>query len=228
MRKQQISHVNMQNQVLKHFDDNASIWSGKMPLVKEVNVLRGINTKIKEASETQQKNNTKGYTSQKNDALDSILTRLLELALNVGHYAKEKNDLVLFEAVNFTETTIDDGSETEVENRCKQIAEKAKANITALIAAGYEVVLQEVDDLLADIETAKTLVTTRDVVSGVKVNSTASIPELLTEARKALKNLDGLVKSSRLNNDDFIGTYEALRFIGGNKAKEPVVKPPLV
>jgi hypothetical protein len=124
---------------------------------------------------------------------------------------------------------MDDGTENEIEKRCELIAKHGKTHAKALIAEGYDVVEAEIDQLLIDIAEEQKLVTMRDVESGKQVNTTATIPQLIAASRIILKGIDKQIAGSKINDEAFIGTYKALRYIGGwAKPKNNDEKPPVV
>jgi hypothetical protein len=226
MRKEQANHLTMQDGVIKHFTTQTTVWSAKKPLTKVFNLFKSVNATIHSTSEAQQNNTTMGHTNQKNIAFESILERTHELSLNLADYAIDKNDMVLYNAVNYSESALAEGTEAEIENRCSLIAEKAKLKMTELLADGYDVVDAEVDALIVDINNAKELINERNVVGSTRVTNTATLPDLFKEARKLLKQLDGLVKSSRLNNEEFVNVYFNLRNIRGTGGKSNNDVPP--
>ena len=71
--------------------------------------------------------------------------------------------MVLYNAVNYSESALAEGTEAEIENRCSLIAEKAKLKMTELLADGYDVVDAEVDALIVDINNAKELINERGI-----------------------------------------------------------------
>ena len=229
MNKSQVNHMNMQDSTLEFFDNNNSIWINKKPIANKVNVLKDANQRLHDINDAQQSNITKGHTAQKNDALASIISRCYSLASNVADWAIDTNNLVLLNEVKYSQSAIEEGSENEIEKRCKKIAFHGKTHVAALITEGYDVVEAEIDQLILDIIEEQKLVTTRDVEGGKQVNNTATILELIAQARLALTGLDRLIDGSNITDDSFIGTYKTLRFIGGwHKTKPAAAKPPVV
>lgn len=229
MNKLQINYLNMQDNVLAHLENNESIWVNRKPFAKKVALLKTNNAALHKLNDEQKEKGTVGYTDQKNNALGSIIGRSYKLAANLADWAMDTNNLILLNEVNYSESAMDDGTENEIEKRCERIAKHGKTHAKALIGEGYDVVEAEIDELLIDIAEEQKLVTMRDIESGKQVNTTATIPQLIAESRIILKSIDKQIAGSKIEDEAFIGTYKALRYIGGwAKLKNNDENPPVV
>jgi hypothetical protein len=191
--------------------------------------LKDANKRLHDINDAQQEGSTKGHTAKKNDALASIISRCYKLASNIADWAEDTNNLVLLNEVKYSQSSIEEGSENEIEKRCKKIAEHGTNYGKILIEEGYDVVMDDIAELVLDIAEEQKLVSMRDVAGGKQVNNTAAIPELIALARQALKGLDRLIDGSNIADESFTGTYNAQRYIGGwHKTKPISEKPPVV
>lgn len=225
MNQKQINSLNMQEGILAHFDNNLSVWQNIKPIARDVAILRLIVKASKETALIQQANATQGYTAKKDEALDKILDQTLKIILQVKDYAIEKNNAVLRAAVNFTESSLAEGAEREIINRCEIIIKKVQENTTDLVAEGYDITAAGLSALLADIEAQKKLSPERDVVGGTRTSATASLPELDRKGRGLLKKMDGLV-NSMIKDDAFIDIYENLRYTNDRRGGRGKNTPP--
>ena len=228
MTQRQINALHMYNAVLAYLDENIVIYMGIAPIVEQKTALAYTIDLIKTNSQNQQEKSPEGFTAAKNNAIETMINKAYKIALKVKSYAKKTGNAVLLKSVDFSMHDLESGSETEIINRCKIIANAADANIANL--TNYKVVAQDVADLNTAITGAMPKAAQRDVVGSERHSITLNLPSLFSQAREQALDLDDLIEGLiDEESQEFIDGYFSVRRIndrrGGRSEKQEPQQP---
>jgi len=216
----------MLKDTLAFFDTDPTEWINFIILKANVEKLRSIEKQINEADKLQKAKDPSSHTTEKDQQYEKMTQQGHKLGCKVASYALETENTVLLEAVSFSPTQLEQGTEIEVTTRCQIIADKALENLTEL--KDYSVTKEGIDAYQATIDKFKKMPPARDVVTNERKSAVRSISELAKEARalfkKLDKNVDGFVE-----NTTFIDDYHQIRSINsrrGGRSTNKTEQPP--
>lgn len=232
MTQRQINYFTMVQAVLKWLTDNSAVWSGIAPIAEEVSQLQIIAAKLNASYLKQTENKTPGFTSNKDIAFENMELIAYNIAIKIRAYARKINNMVIFNAVNFSLTDLSHGPEEDQVQHCKMIKDQAIANLADL--TDYKVTATNITTLQTAIETAEPLIAERDDAKGMGIESTGALANDFKEIVKIFIKLDELIEALiPASEETFENTYFATRRIndhkgGGGKSKAPEIPPPAV
>ena len=113
MTQRQINYFTMVQAVLKWLTDNSAVWSGIAPIAEEVSQLQIIAAKLNASYLKQTENKTPGFTSNKDIAFENMELIAYNIAIKIRAYARKINNMVIFNAVNFSLTDLSHGPEED-------------------------------------------------------------------------------------------------------------------
>jgi hypothetical protein len=159
---------------------------------------------------TQAERSTVGYTKDRNGQLHAMCDLAYGLLLKIRSYARISNNQVLLHAIDYSESHLRRGRETEVINRCQMIHDKGQEHQAAL--ADFMVTPDVLAHLHTAIQNFSPLSAKRDIVLGERATATANIPSLIESVRNELLTLDDLIEGL-VRDKDFVTTYIQVRQI---------------
>lgn len=210
MNQRQLNSITMYKAVLAHLDSRPSLWNTSAPLTKVVFALRTFVMALQQQSLTQAERSTVGYTQDKEGHMQYMCDLAYGLLLKIRSYAKINNNKALLYAINYSESEIRRGPETQIINRCQTIHNKCQENLADL--TDFLVTKEELTALQDSIETVKPLSAQRDAIASERVTATANISVLIDGARAELDKLDDLIEGL-IKDKNFVNTYRQSRQI---------------
>jgi hypothetical protein len=215
----QSNYLNMSNAVLTHFDNNVPAWSGTGIVSKGVGRLRDTIMDITGTATKQDENNPVGHTVAKERSRDGLEGLVFLTALRVRSYAGAADDDVLLEKMRFSRSSLDTLGTNVLLTRSRMVLDACVANLPAL--TDYQIDQKTIDELQQRIDRTALLYAQRDTIIDRRMEATAHLQQLFTQARKQLKTLDDLVEGY-VEDNVFMATYFNARRIHdlrGRKAK---------
>jgi hypothetical protein len=204
MTQQQINSLNMFKAVTALLEKKSDVWSTRTPIVPVVLNLKSIVSGVELYMKSQFEKGTAGYTQQKDAKLDVLLKLVYKLSAKLRAYAKATENIVLLKAVDYSASSLESGTETEIISRCQTIAKKANEFLSQL--TDYEVTPAELDFIDHAIKDVEPLASQRDAVASERKAATAGIPELIRKGKDQLDVLDDLIEGL-IHDDNFIDSY---------------------
>lgn len=197
--------------VLTHFEKFPLVWKGEETVVEDHGVVLALYLKGK-ALMPKQAQTLEGHTERKDELYADMVESALALATKMRVYARKNNDSILLNVVNYTKTSLIQGSQVDAENRCLLIAQKAGEKVADL--AKVKVKQEEIDELKSTIEAYQKAPGERVQAGGERKNATSTLREIVNALREAFVALDDSVYSQIEGNEEFVSTYRLLRRIG--------------
>lgn len=226
MTQRQINLLAMYNAVLRYMDDHSDAWATITLIADKKSEMAESIAEISGKGIIQQQKNPKGYTSDKNAALETMTGLAYKIALRVKAFARKNRNAVLLQAVSYSQFALETGPETEMINRCALIAGAATDNLGSLSA--YKVTADDIEALTDAIDAARPKSAERDAVGGERTAITGNLQQLFSEAREHATELDDLVEGL-VDDPDFVESYFAVRRIndrrGGRSQQEKAPAP---
>ena len=209
---------------LAFLDDNNSLWSGRAPFADAVTRAKAGVEEIDTAADKQQSPTT-GMTGDKAQARAELEQRTLEVADQLAALAVKNHDNDLAAKVQMSKSSLDQLSESDLEQTAERVAGLANDNSTDLTPFG--ITAAEV----AALNTARTtFVSARTVprtAAAQRVAQTQSLPELIAKVRSIFRNeIDKMMTPFRRTNPDFYNGYFAARVIIARAATRPTTTAP--
>lgn len=210
MNQKQLNTLTMCKAVLAHLDSKPGVWNVFSPLASVVHNFRTLVHNLHQQNMTQAERSTVGYTKDRNGQLHAMCDLAFNILLKIRSYARISNNQVLLHAIDYSESHLRRGRETEVINRCQLIHDKGQEYLAAL--GDYMITPQMLTQLQSAIDTFSPLSAKRDIILGERVTATANIPALIESVRKELMTLDDLI-AGLVTDRDFVTTYVQVRQI---------------
>lgn len=210
MEQREFNFLNMTDRVLAHMLVGKLIWENEPEIVEVVAVIEQRRSDIAKKGAVEAGLSGKGYTSAKDNTLDTIATKTCKLSKKISGYAKKKGLLELIPLVNVSVTTISRGPEKEVINRCRAITDIAVNHIENL--ASFSVKNDEIELIKKLIFEYQNHIDNRSNTNISKSSSGEDIANDIGALRHQLDILDDLVEGS-LEDNTFIREYKASRLI---------------
>lgn len=220
MNQKQLNTLTMCKAVLAHLDSKPVVWNVFSPIVNVVHTFRSLVHDLHQQNMTQAERSTVGYTKDRNGQLQAMCDLAYNILLKIRSYARISNNQVLLHAIDYSESHLRRGRETEVINRCQLVHDKGQEYLTSL--SDYMVTPQMLTQLQSAIHTFSPLSAKRDIILGERVTATANIPSLIENVRKELLTLDDLI-AGLVTDKNFVTTYWQVRQIidrGGRSENE--------
>ncbi|MDR3245559.1 MAG: hypothetical protein LBT50_03910, partial [Prevotellaceae bacterium] len=126
-------------------------------------------------------------------------------------------DDVLLEKMRFSRSALDILGTNDLLTRSRLVLDACVAHLPAL--TDYQVDQKTIDDLQKRIDLTAQLYAQRDTVIDQRMEATAHLQQLFTQARKQLKTLDDLVEGY-VEDDTFVATYFNARRIHDLKGRK--------
>lgn len=210
MNQRQLNSLTMYKAVLAHLDTRPSLWNTSAPLTKVIFSLRTFVVALHQQSLTQAERTTVGYTQDKDGQMQHMCDLAYAMLLKIRSYAKISNNKALLYAINYSESEIRRGAETQIINRCQTIHNKGQEHLADL--ADFLVTKKDLSELQNTIDAVKPLSAQRDAIANERVTATANISMLIDGARAELDKLDDLIEGL-IKDKNFINTYRQSRQI---------------
>jgi hypothetical protein len=210
MTQKQLNTLTMCKAVLAHIDSKPAVWNNFAPIVAIVDNFRSTVEALSQQNMLQAERTTVGYTKDKDMQMTVMCNLTYQLLLKIRSYARIMNNQVLLYAINYSESQLQRGRETEVINRCQLIHDKGQEYLANL--ADFLVTPDLLSELQRAIDNFKPLSAKRDMVAGERITATANIPTLLKTVREELRKLDDLM-AGLVTDKNFINTYTQVRYI---------------
>jgi hypothetical protein len=172
-------------------------WSTLTPVVDVVNATKNILSQVDQTLKNQVEHNPVGYTQEKEMRMEVMLKYAFKLSSKLRAFAKGSNNQILLAAVDYSVTSLERGSETEVIKRCQNIANKAIEFLPLLTE--YRVTQTEIDQLNTSIAEVEPIASKRDDVLSVD------------------NELDDMI-DGMIDNDELVESYFNARKINDHSA----------
>ena len=208
MNQREFNFLNMSDSVLSHMLVGKLLWENNPEFVEVVEEIRKIRNDISEKGALESGLSGKGYTSAKDNTLDSLATKTCKLSKKISGYAKKKGLLELIPLVDVSVTTISRGPEKEVINRCRAITDIALKHMDNL--ASFSVKNDEIEQIKKLISEYQNHIDNRSNTNISKSSSGEDIANDIGMMRHQLDILDDLVEGS-LEDNTFIREYKVSR-----------------
>ncbi|MDR1678687.1 MAG: hypothetical protein LBR81_02810 [Prevotellaceae bacterium] len=225
MRKTQSNYVGMSSAVLDVFDNRKSVWENKALVSAGYARLKALSKDINETAAKQKENAPEGYTAAKEEARTELEELLFVVGRKLRAFARLEDDVVAATQSDFSRSSLDILSFSNLLNLARAIVEVCKARLTQLKA--YEIDEVALDELQTAIDKLASSGAHRDAMLDFRMENTSSIEKLLSKMRRELKTMDALVEGF-IFDEAFLTVYFNARRIhdvrGGNRKKEEEVK----
>lgn len=210
MTQRQINEANMISGINTHFAERLAAWNTKPVIVQSVNTLKSTSDALDLKMKTQNDLSSLDLGGQKDYYKNSMCESGIQVVIRVRPYAKRTNNVELLKAIDFSETSIAQGSGAEVAKRCETIASKAAEVLVA--AKDFGLTQANIDALKKAIADYDKYTDKKTTTTGNLSTATATIPTLIKAAKEELKILDDLVPAL-VTDKEFIDTYFQLRVV---------------
>jgi len=203
----------MQRNSISYIRTNESLWTAQPAIKANILLLEKNYSDLEASIATQQSNDPSGYVDQKNDLTENLITRFYALDCKLSFYAKDKNDKVLLNDVNYSISTLEGMSDELLVETFAVILKRADEYLGKL--EDYNVTAEELNDLGEDFESLKKMPVTVNQTSNQHKSATRSIKAINSEARLILNRLDDAFDGMMVGNTEFLeGWYEARKIKG--------------
>ena len=210
MNQSEFNFLNMSDRVMSHMLVGKLLWENNPEIVEVVEVIKEQRNDISAKGAMESGLSGKGYTSAKDNTLDTLATKTCKLSKKVSGYAKKKGLLELIPLVNVSVTTISRGPEKEVINRCRAIKDIAVKHMENL--ASFSVKNDEIEQIEKLISEYQNHIDNRSNTNISKSSSGEDITNDIGVMRHQFDILDDLVEGS-MEDNTFIRDYRAARLI---------------
>ena len=210
MKQIDFNFMTMTNRVVALMFGNISLWENEPEIVEVMDEIQELKAKITVKGAVESGLSGKGFTSAKDNALDSLVTKACKLSKKISGYAKKKKQLELIPLVNVSVSSLAHGSEKKVINRCKGITEIALKNMDKL--ASFKVTRDEIDQINMLISEYQNHIDNRSNTNIAKSSSGEDISDHISEIRHQLDILDDLIEGL-MDDATFIRDYKTARLI---------------
>lgn len=217
MKQSEKKFLNMVHSVLDTLNKNQSIWISESAIVKEVHSIEH------DYDETIGRLNRKSrirYTTL-NDDLKSIIRATIKLCRRMYLYARRHNDEIMMKLVDHSESTLANGSDRTVIQRCNTIVCRAEWMLYYL--EPYHISASQLTRLHNQIDEYEKSIGDRSKFSNVSHKPTVS--HHIAQLKERLSLLDELI-NGLITNSKLISEYEHSRIIiDHSKALKTVTEP---
>lgn len=211
MTERQENKFSMYVAVEQYCDDNDAIVS-TIPALKTAH--SGFKIKITAIRNTvqQQSVQTGGIAQDKNVLRVTLCDATLNIASAVMAFAKDKNNLQLFEECNYSRSELLKLKDSQITQICTSIKEKAEAHLGEL--NDYGITATELTEFQTVIDQYIQATPKPRGATAQKKTSTQNLKQLFAETDDILKTrMDKLVLKLKNTHPDFYHTYQNTRTI---------------
>lgn len=210
MNQREFNFLNMSDRVIAYMLGGISLWENEAEIVEVVEEIKAKRADISAKGAIESGLSGKGHTSAKDNALDSLATKVCKLSKKISGYAKKRGLLELIPLVDVSVTTISRGPEKEVINRCKAITDIAVKNMDNLASFGVKQdEIEQINQLVAEYQNH---IDNRSNTNISKSSSGEDIVNDINDIRHQFDILDDLVEGA-LDDNTFIREYKGARLI---------------
>ncbi len=203
----------MQRNCISYIKTNEALWTAQPAIKAHVLLLEKNYNDLENSIAAQKSNVTAGSVDQKNDLTENLTTRFYALCCKLSFYAKDKNDKVLLNDVNYSISTLEGMTEELLIETFAVILNRGKGYLPKL--TDYSVTAKELDTLEKDFESLKKMPVTVDQTSNQHKSATRSIKAVNKVGREILNRLDDAFDGIMAGNIEFLdGWYEARKIKG--------------
>lgn len=217
MKQSEENFLNMVHSVLDTLNKNQSVWFSESAIVMEVHSIE------QDYYETVGRLNRKSripYTTL-NDDLKSIIRATIKLCRRMYLYARHHNDEIMMKLVDHSESTLANGSDRTVIQRCNTIVCRAEWMLYYL--EPYHISASQLTRLHNQIDEYEKSIEDRSKFSNVSHKPTVS--HQVAQLKERLNLLDELI-NGLITNSELISEYEDSRIIiDHSKALKRVTEP---
>ncbi len=211
MNRDQINHKNMIGQVTIFFTNHPTL-AEENDLIPPI--LARVNSGIQEveALELIQIKNTQPYTQTKGDLFELVAGDLLKVGMAVKALAPSLNDKVLYDAMSFGKSALNNMREEDFVAKGKQVCDKAKPHIGSV--ARYRVTSDDLDKLVSNLAAYIKAKPGPRTVKTETSQATADIDAKLFEIMEILRNeLDDQMDPVQHYDATLYGIYRNARAV---------------
>ena len=211
MTRNQINELNMDEAVLQVLNANTSVWSSNVVVSNSIATFTSHVNAIN-ANDTAQKTSTAGTTLSKNNARLDMATAAIALANAGKAYANDTGNVILFDAMNHTQTEIVRAADTDADDICQNIHDNLLPYIGSTGAYGATAV--DLTNLQNLINTYSGLIGKPALQKSIVTTATITLVQHFAAANALLKKqLDPLMAQYKITNATFYNQYTAVREI---------------
>ena len=208
MRQTTMNSLKMIDGVVMYMNKNKAEWDKEDDIVESMDYIATRKTKADDEMKEVMKQQTGGITSELYAGLNKAIDLAYVLGGRIALFASKTGNLVLKNEVDFSKSEMDDGKFEEITGRLGLIAERGQDHLANL--AKYKIKQGDIDALKAAISAIEEKPAERKSTTGERMQSNASVPALVSEMLKKLKEMDNEVEFL-CENEDFKKGYEAVR-----------------
>jgi len=220
MNKQQEARLNSFYATQSVLHDNATTWNGIPAIVAVVTEYDNNISTIEDAVEVQVKD-LKGHTQAKADALETMITKTLQVAGATMAWAEANKNAGLAEEMNIVPSELRNYRDAIVAQRCQGVYAAANTNIAAL--SNFGILPADLVDLQAKITTYVSLVSRPRTLVTARSVKTAGLGFLIRDTTRLLdRRLDMLMRGFTVTKPDFYNQYlKARNIVDPSTQSEP-------
>ena len=208
----------MQKACLSFGRKNEQEWN-KIGVIN--NIFLALEANEKELDNTvkaQDENDPSGHVAEKNQQMANLIKRMYKFDRKLTLYAQEKNNKVLLNDVDVTESTFANSSDSDVFIICSTILTRAKEYLSKL--TDYNITAEEIEQLETVLEEVKRMPENISNVTTDRKNATRTIKELNADARTLFEKLDNAFEGF-IENETFLkGWFDSRKIKGRSYGKK--------
>ncbi len=223
MNSEQISRNEMHKRTVKVCNDYPTVVDSNLAFKEDKEALESILPRISQLSQVISGDN--GYAAAKLKIKNNMITAALDVCTNLCGYGKKMGDDALVKMSKHSKSSLGKGKETVIEERCQNLADKARALLTELIAkrgmkesllTNFESLLQQYKDIKPEprgaIQEKSALISELDaefvkadaafellVGCAVNLKDEPTAQEFLTRFAKAIVLIEMRTSSTKIN-----------------------------
>jgi hypothetical protein len=202
MNKDHSAFFGMVGRVVGLFEEYPGAWKNIPVVVSTYNELKAQSETGLKLLNSKEGIKTEGYTTAKDVKFGEMTKAAFILSKRLSSYARDNENWVLLSQVQYSESGITKGSETEVMNRCMVIANQADKVVGA--ADDYKVTQEVIANLRKLIGEYKDMPTQRDNVRSAKKVTGQDLIDDISTIRATLDKLEdkvlGLIDDKNFND----------------------------
>jgi hypothetical protein len=210
MTSRQNAKLNMYQTVLDICSDNQIVYASVIAFVNGVAELRTTVDVIRTTEEQQENTCVPGVTQEKQDVVNRLIERTMQIANAIYAYAFSTGKIELQNQSRLTKSRLHHMEGNVLLSTAKIVSKNEQDHAVELVAYGVTAILaEELDDLIIEFENAITK--PRDTTVERKVY-TDNLPKLFAAANTILYDkLDKLITLFQTSDPDFYDAYKTAR-----------------
>ncbi len=217
MTLEEKTYRTMQKDSIAYLQLNEALWTPKIRIKTNVDLLKTNDKELDVASQAQENNNPGGLVDQKNHQFEVLADNFYSLSCKLRFYAKDTGDMVLLKDVDISESELKH-SVLDTLALCGKILKQAKNYL--LIAKDCDLTAEELTKLEKDLEDANKLPIAVNITTNERKSATRSIKEINSESRLILDKLDDALEGMFAGNKDLLEGWFQVRKIKGRPLKK--------